>query len=440
MDQPKLSRSRRRFLDRLVRQRGGGAEERRRRDRLRKILTYAAKEFDQTGHWPTLDMLACSVAETNGELRNFDLALLRLPPALGRVCDSERISLTALGFLLVTGPESEKAKSLTRLAEICGELKLSLKDKATIGEQILRSKYHYSDQGAWQALDLVSMLPGVSDDRGTGGYSSLSIHRTALQYRDVKEPDVLLAILQQQAADRLGLNQKRPWVWRLWRWVRLLGMALTGSSRRREETVDPGPRWLPGNTALTKESHPELISKNKARKPGAPAQLDDGPVQQDDRAYLTSLLSVYATQFGSYTTLLWQVPALSLAAQSFLMTIALSHGNSNSARLIASALSIVIAGTSISLMHNQRGHAINHGELALRVSKELGLARDLGSLAIDDAKPEFTDAESVWVGWDHGIYHVWKICLGLFIMADIIVFFLTFLFAVTGSSPNSWWS
>jgi hypothetical protein len=40
---------------------------------------------------------------------------------------------------------------------------------------------------------------------------------------------------------------------------------------------------------------------------------------------LISLLGVYANQYASCTTLLWQVPALSLTAQAFLLTIALSN-------------------------------------------------------------------------------------------------------------------
>ena len=30
------------------------------------------------------------------------------------------------------------------------------------------------------------------------------------------------------------------------------------------------------------------------------------------------------------------------------------------------------------------------------------------------------------MGWDRHIYHVWKICLGLSIVADVIVVLLTF--------------
>jgi len=112
------------------------------------------------------------------------------------------------------------------------------------------------------------------------------------------------------------------------------------------------------------------------------------------------------------------------------MTIALDSGSNASARIISAVLSAVIAITSISLMHNHRGHAINFGELALRVSARLHLTREFGRLAIHDAKPEFTDAEHVWVGWDRHIYHVWKICLGLFIVADVIVVLLTIADAV----------
>ena len=44
--------------------------------------------------------------------------------------------------------------------------------------------------------------------------------------------------------------------------------------------------------------------------------LIEGKWQRGD---LVSLLGVYAGQAGSYTTLLWQVPALSFTGQSFLL-------------------------------------------------------------------------------------------------------------------------
>lgn len=137
---------------------------------------------------------------------------------------------------------------------------------------------------------------------------------------------------------------------------------------------------------------------------------------------LVSLLSVYASQFGSYTTLLWQVPALGLTAQSFLLTIALMKDTSGQARIVACALSIVIAVASMSLMHNQRGRAINHAELLRRLSAKLGLSGFLhDSVELDDAAPKQTNAQNVWAV-DHLIYHGWMGCMGLFAVADILIF------------------
>ena len=59
------------------------------------------------------------------------------------------------------------------------------------------------------------------------------------------------------------------------------------------------------------------------------------------RDHMIALLSIYASQVGSYTTLLWQVPALSLTAQSFLLTIALSGVNGATARVTAAQYHLV---------------------------------------------------------------------------------------------------
>jgi len=174
------------------------------------------------------------------------------------------------------------------------------------------------------------------------------------------------------------------------------------SGKRPQATyvVDPDPWGTVGSTADV-----------PGKKPGG-----DAP-----EGLLASLLGVYSAQYASYTSLLWQVPALSLTAQAFLLTIALTSSNDNRAKVLASSLSIVIAFASTRLMHDQRGHAINHGELAFRVSRELRLAQQLGDLNVEDAKPSRTNAETVWIGWDHGIYAVWKGALYLFFLADMIV-------------------
>jgi hypothetical protein len=169
-----------------------------------------------------------------------------------------------------------------------------------------------------------------------------------------------------------------------------------------------------------------------------------------------NLLSVYATQFGSYTTLLWQVPALSLTAQSFLLTIALGSDSSDYARYIAAGLSVIIAVSSWALMHDQRGHAINYGELARRLSKQLDLMHVLEcELNEDDAVPRITNAELVWADKASRtrsglltipklsfvrsslMYSVWRACMLLFLLADGIVIISTLLGYHWFAAPRS---
>jgi hypothetical protein len=142
---------------------------------------------------------------------------------------------------------------------------------------------------------------------------------------------------------------------------------------------------------------------------------------------LISLLSVYAGQYASYTTLLWQVPALSLTAQAFLLTISLSYDNGILAKVIAATLSGVISAASYALMHDQRGHANYYGELARRVSGRLDLGRYLGVLTIDVEDGDRTDAEAVWIWRGRSevippragrMYAVWKACMLIFLFVD----------------------
>lgn len=167
-----------------------------------------------------------------------------------------------------------------------------------------------------------------------------------------------------------------------------------------------------------------------------------------------SLLTIFAGQFGSYATMVWQVPALGLTAQSFLLTIALTHGNSDGAKYISAVLSIGIAFASFQLMHDQRAHQICHGELASRLARELGLAGHMrGPIEALDSQPaeilptwiasaaaavramlgqqrqrrpdlapsEWRNADSVWRDVDHSIYGTWKILMGLFGVIDVVI-------------------
>jgi hypothetical protein len=196
-------------------------------------------------------------------------------------------------------------------------------------------------------------------------------------------------------------------------------------------------RWW---RTLTDRRRRKLLTRNLDRMKGF-AEADPPPVKDDLKAAdMVALLSVYTTQFGSFTTLLWQVPALGLTAQAFLMTIVLgaaSSSISNGARYAAAGLSIIVALAALYLMHDQRARAINHAELAKRISYRLSLTNKVlgGSFGLDDAVPkQGTDAQNVWTT-NHVIYAGWQICMALFAIVDVLV-----IISISFPALSSWFT
>lgn len=174
-------------------------------DILRATIARSAKEFEETGDWVTFDTLAYESADQNA---SFDLKeIFRLPNAIGGYWTDEKVGLSGLG-LLVAGTAPRTSQTMARLAEICAERKMKLRDDAKIGRGVLVTEYGFSEDGADRAQQLVQMLPGVSGGGSLGDDWNLMIHRTALEYRDVHSPEDLQVILEQQAADRLMADQQ----------------------------------------------------------------------------------------------------------------------------------------------------------------------------------------------------------------------------------------
>jgi len=100
---------------------------------------------------------------------------------------------------------------------------------------------------------------------------------------------------------------------------------------------------------------------------------------QDDPATGTqhslSLDSVYAavaerrTQFDN---LVWQVPALSLTAQAFLFTLALSPDGSRYSRTVACLLSMLTSFLTVQLLTKQRQAEIADAHWLARIEKSHG--------------------------------------------------------------------
>jgi hypothetical protein len=182
-------------------------------------------------------------------------------------------------------------------------------------------------------------------------------------------------------------------------------------------------KWLrrqPGDVAV--QSSLDRL-KALAEAPSQAAMKANG--KGFETADLLTLLNVYTTQFGSYTTLLWQVPALGLTAQAFLLMIALTTDSSRGAKYVSAVISIIIALASAALMHDQRGRAINQAELAKRLSYRLSLREFLGgSFRVDDAVPKTVNARAVWAV-NHTMYVVWRSCMLLFAVADLAIILST---------------
>ena len=172
---------------------------------LRAIVARSAEEYERTGDWVTFDTLAyeraeCDEPDTLNEV-------FTLPSAFGGVWTAEKLQLTGLGLVLAsTAPQT--AKLMTRLAEICAERKLRLRDDAMVGQQILTSEYGFSDAEAQRARNVIDLLPGVSGGGNLGDDWLLTIFRTALDYRNVHAVDDLRVILEDQARERLRMHER----------------------------------------------------------------------------------------------------------------------------------------------------------------------------------------------------------------------------------------
>lgn len=85
-----------------------------------------------------------------------------------------------------------------------------------------------------------------------------------------------------------------------------------------------------------------------------PEAFDDGfHVPEKHAGTVYSAISARRTAFD---TMMWQVPALGLAAQAFLLTIAYGASSSNAARFVSGALSVIVALVAIQTMLKHRAN------------------------------------------------------------------------------------
>jgi len=91
------------------------------------------------------------------------------------------------------------------------------------------------------------------------------------------------------------------------------------------------------------------------------------------RELVGTVYSAIATRRTAFDTLMWQVPALGLTAQAFLLTIAYGASSSEVARLVASALALVVATVAIQTMRKHGANELTDSLLLESIEDTMGI-------------------------------------------------------------------
>ena len=145
-----------------------------------------------------------------------------------------------------------------------------------------------------------------------------------------------------------------------------------------------------------------------------------------ERGSVPSDLPVYqvvAARRMQWDALLWQVPALSLTAQAFLLSIALGSDSSRLSRILTSGLGIVAAFLSLHLLIRHRQAEVTDAHWLAQYEKQ--------HFGITAHGPEWRDRRNATVipGRLGGLaripaFPVWQAALSLFGLVGLIAFVL----------------
>jgi hypothetical protein len=157
------------------------------------------------------------------------------------------------------------------------------------------------------------------------------------------------------------------------------------------------------------------------------ARKEEVPAAHLEENTLLTLYEVLTNRRIAHDNLVWQVPVLSLTAQAFLFTVALSGGTNPWARRIAAFLALLSALVSMQTMAKHRwfekadSHRCQLLEQRLHLHEAFGYApheKPALRRAADDPVP------SRWV--TRSSSDLWQVLLGLFACAAILVIVLSF--------------
>jgi hypothetical protein len=143
----------------------------------------------------------------------------------------------------------------------------------------------------------------------------------------------------------------------------------------------------------------------------------DGKDLDDNRNRSLAVYQRLSDRYQSHVTIMWQAPALGLAAEAFLLTVSLGNGSSRAARIIAAILGTLVALMSMQLMAKHRFLSRRDDEALHVLEKRLGIASPWEGVDVTGG---------IW-GDTISSYSIWQI--GLFLLAITNVLLFVFLAA-----------
>lgn len=96
-----------------------------------------------------------------------------------------------------------------------------------------------------------------------------------------------------------------------------------------------------------------------------------------------AVLQMAENRRGRTDAMMWQVPALALTAEAFLLSISLAPDSRGLARMLASAAGMLVVGASLQLMYKHRYHEILYAEWLHQVEDRRNLPRLHSPLAAE---------------------------------------------------------
>lgn len=127
-------------------------------------------------------------------------------------------------------------------------------------------------------------------------------------------------------------------------------------------------------------------------------------------------LEEVSSRHSAHITIMWQAPSLGLAAEAFLLTIALAPGTSTLSRIAVSVLGITVAALASQFMAKHRYASQRDGQVLVSLIEALGMTEI------------FRSADKVKTTWlsRRSSYLSWRIGLIIFIIANATIIAITF--------------